>query len=222
MTKRKGEFHATELQGCWLSKYAQAAANPLGWELSAKHLKESADLIFDYFRPVLESAGPSDAEKERLVNTLNLLGSYYLLAALALENLLKGILVEDRPQYVREDGWKGPRHHDLSKLCKEAKLMDELSPRQKTVIERLTGYLVWAGRYPLFVNEKDLFDADGTEETPLTMGPIENEVIDEMFADFEKCLFAQVRKHAHRLGRVPCNSIELTPNGKVILHRAKH
>jgi hypothetical protein len=215
---KKEEFHATEQQDRWLSGYARQAAQPLAWCFSALDLKQSADVILHSILPSLESACPDDAEKERLVNTTNLLGTYYLLAALALENLLKGILVAKSPEKVTKLGWRGPGH-DLLQLCKDAKV--KLSAKQERVIERLTAYLKWAGRYPIFSNEKDLFPTAGAEETPLTMGPIENEAIDKMFADFEKCLFAQVRKHAHRLGLVRCNSIELTPNGKVILHQAK-
>jgi hypothetical protein len=76
-----------------------------------------------------------------------------LLDGLSLENLIKGILIGRNPSVVNSNSLdikllsKSKGGHDLSKLMQKASI--ELSLEEFDVVERLTKFVVWAGKYPI-------------------------------------------------------------------------
>lgn len=75
--------------------------------------------------------------------------SYFLMAGLCIENLLKGIIVHAHPEYVKEKGELGfsLKSHDLVQLAKDAGLYGELSREERDLLKMLGEAVVYWGRY---------------------------------------------------------------------------
>ncbi len=123
------------------------AENPAIWADSARRLKHSADLIFDAYEIDLQKVDNDVSPLE--LNNLEVAGAATLLFGLAIENLLKAIIITRETKTV-EDGklrdWPG-NGHELILLAREANIM--LDARQKDLLHRLVAFVEWAGRYPV-------------------------------------------------------------------------
>jgi hypothetical protein len=84
---------------------------------------------------------------------LFLFGPYLLLAGMAVENLLKGVLLQRRPTLVRDgrvarSGWSGGGGgHNLRAMARE--VSPALADRHVDLLVRLEAHVVWGGRYPV-------------------------------------------------------------------------
>lgn len=88
-------------------------------------------------------------EQQHHYSRLGLDRVFYLLAGLALENIMKGILIA-RDKSLLSKGMisnKKILKHNLSDLFKEVGLA--LSDRELNLVERVSETVVWAGRYPV-------------------------------------------------------------------------
>ncbi len=126
------------------------AHDPLFWLKQAKELNRSAMLIWAAMLEDLERISKLEVgaviELEQVPNA-NLGGVFWLNAGLALENLLKGIIVQDEPDSVIKGRITGRlRTHDLFKLAKRASI--DLDVIDAFYLSVGTQCVLWAGRYP--------------------------------------------------------------------------
>jgi len=80
---------------------------------------------------------------------------YLFLMGYAIENLLKGILILRHPEYFKPTGeMTSIGTHKLVSLCQRCgiQLLDE----ESTLLDKLTTYIRWAGRYPVPLDIQDM------------------------------------------------------------------
>lgn len=122
---------------------------PLMWLGSAKRLRRAADLLVPEITEILRQYGHRGARSEEVF----LVFPYLMLCGMAVENLLKGILVAGDPGVVEPDrlnlkAWGGGEHpHDLSHLA--AKAAVSLSEEELDLLVRMSEAVLWNGRYPI-------------------------------------------------------------------------
>lgn len=98
------------------------------------------------------------ADKVYKTSTLGGNEIYMMLIGFSFENFLKGILicndlknVDDRIKTLKN--WKG-LGHDLFELVENCKI--KVNDEEKSLLERLTIFSIWRGRYPVPIEPKDL------------------------------------------------------------------
>jgi len=158
------------------------AKDPLEWfklaeelNYSASIIKEKWDSLFDEYALSCEKNGVES--DETLYIFMDLIGvekTYNFLMGLAIENLIKGKLIEYNPEKVSfiakvnpnnseiiepiriEYGWS----HNLSELakslCNVSKLA--LTEKQENALVYLSETIIWGGRYPAPVSLKTKTD----------------------------------------------------------------
>jgi hypothetical protein len=78
---------------------------------------------------------------------------YLAQPALALENMVKAVLLKRKPELARPGRmreWPGEgagRGHDLAQLFDKAEV--SLSAPERDFLDRLTEFILWRGRYPV-------------------------------------------------------------------------
>lgn len=133
------------------------AQDPFFWLEQARVLDRAAMLIWAGIGTDLEHMSKlpvgSTVRREQFQNA-NLGGVFWLNAGLALENILKGLIVKRKPGSLING--RLPRHlktHDLSKLSKLAKV--KLSAIEVFYLSVGTECVIWAGRYPTSTTGKE-------------------------------------------------------------------
>jgi len=129
--------------------------SPSGWIERADALFDSAAQFDPLVRKYWEREGQERKNHERFLKT-NL-----MLAAFAMENLLKALIVQDQRKTLEHDFAEKRelptilRTHDLCRLAERARvtLGDD---RTRKLLDRLTRHSVWAGRYPVPLRPEDL------------------------------------------------------------------
>lgn len=158
----------------------------LQWLESADKLKHGADLLFTAY---LESCKLSPEERSQTEDR-NLDGVATLLYGLAMENILKAALLKEGIAEIKSDGriaWNvdGSDGHDLVSICRLSKLV-ELNANQEKLMERMSAFVHWAGKYPTPWKLKDakkdfkgLLLSNQSKAASITM-PVEFQVEDKI------------------------------------------
>jgi hypothetical protein len=127
--------------------FTEIKDEPGFWILSARRLKRSGDLIFQAYSNDLEAMvnGATPTELENL----ELAGVASMLFGLAIENLLKAIIIsndksDQPPDRVRDWDRDG---HELVSLAEKADI--NLNEKQRDLLVRLTSSVRWSGKYPV-------------------------------------------------------------------------
>jgi len=152
--KRKQEFEKYH-KGNWHS----LATDPQAWLKSAEYLKEAADALHKQLWPAREEPyGHKSAAADLLYGPV-----YMLLAGLAIETLIKGIIVAKHPDFVKQQKLSGKlTHHNLPELYRTATLVTSQSGRLITsrshddLLLRLQNYVENFGRYPVTKTKQDM------------------------------------------------------------------
>lgn len=161
---------------------------PDAWRLTAIGLQRSADIIWENWYLLFSKIGgqPAKLPQNAIVDLAYTIGSFLLLSGLALENLLKGILIaRNKAKFKEVIRWnihKGG--HDLMDLCGMADI--ELTDREKKIIDALTEAVLWAGRYPVpkkHLKQKDLAIPLGCDMSGMTVDNIHS-----IFENYKKNL----------------------------------
>ncbi len=139
-----------------------------GWlKYSAMILEDQLNRLFELYLVSLEKHGEESDHEEVISSFTDWVGvenTYYLLMALAIENIIKGKLIEHNPDKIHfiakmdpltdkvlepikiQYPW-GHNIYALAKqLCKVSKL--KLSKNQENMLEHMGALVVWGGRYP--------------------------------------------------------------------------
>ncbi len=150
------------------------AKDPLEWFKQAEELNYSALIIKEKWDQHFDEYAISCEENdETMYIFLNLIGvekTYNFLMGLAIENLIKGKLIEHNPGKISfiakvnpnnseilepiriEYGWGHDLNELVKSLCKISKLT--LTEEQKNALIYLSETIIWGGRYPAPVNLK--------------------------------------------------------------------
>jgi hypothetical protein len=132
----------------WSEQYDKTGQLPITWLINSLSLKRAANIIFNQCLEDFEakiSSDPTDSKNEWPLTSI-----YMLLSGFALENLLKGIYIGRNPTFVMEGKlkkWSSKSGHELLDLAEKTKF--ELSEDETNLLERLTEFVVWAGKYPI-------------------------------------------------------------------------
>lgn len=156
------------------------AKEPGEWYRLSDWLKYSAiilegqlDRLFELYLASLKKHGEESVHEEVVSTFTDWIGvesTYYLLMALAIENIIKGKLIEHNPEKIHfiakidpltdkvlepikiQYPW-GHNIYDLAKqLCKVSKL--KISKNQENMLEHMSELIIWGGRYPAPTNIK--------------------------------------------------------------------
>ena len=168
-------------------QFKLAAMEPSSWRTRAIMLRRAANYIFEiHFAAGMRSiermqseleerrrdteaqlsgsikiAEMTDAESEEWQDQ-GLVSVYFLLMGYSIENLLKGILLSQKPELFDTQKMRGFNHHDLIRLCNEVGV--ELQTDEQEWLKKLTEYIEWQGKYPIPLRRDK--DKDRTRGTP--------------------------------------------------------
>ena len=128
------------------------AQSPEAWRLTAIGLKRSADIIWKQWFGIfsrLEGGQIAKATPQEVGDVYLLLPSFLLLSGLAIENVLKGLLISKEPSVVETKiRWKvGLGGHDLGELFKSNGFIP--TSDEQEFLDALTQAVLWSGRYPV-------------------------------------------------------------------------
>jgi hypothetical protein len=125
-------------------------AVPGMWLHTADLLKESGDVLLRHGLELWESAGVKAGPGER-VPLLSVDQSVVMyLYALAIENLVKGIIIARDPRKLRRGKLSWPRDgHRLRELFREADISFRDRYEEQLICKQFQGFLDWKGRYPI-------------------------------------------------------------------------
>lgn len=175
----------------WNRKFARSIGEVTEWQEKAASLLMSLEAI----RPVLVESWKSliDAEiGERSKPELKIHGTYLMLAAYAIENLLKASIVRSRGWSVEELEKALPKEiksHDLVALSQSAGIA--FTVEGKELLARQSTYSTWAGRYPAPIKVGDLRPRvlpTGTLETLLTWRGADIRMTEQIVAHLQSVL----------------------------------
>ena len=128
-----------------LLNFAVLGQDPRSWLNQAQLLKTAAD----------EVSKQAKIGADAITAQLGWVDPVYrYLAGITIENLLKGIIVADHPEFIREDGmveWLAghqmwTKHADQLKIIKLI-----LTKEEENLLRVLEHYVMWVGRYPIAV-----------------------------------------------------------------------
>lgn len=121
--------------------------SPGSWLIEAMQLKVAAERIDWLFKPLTEDE-----------QTASLMTTYRFLIGLSFENLIKGILHAQGNKLIENGEFaKLFSKHDLGYLVKKldpSKI--NITEEEKNILDELTLYVKWAGRYPLSKYSNDM------------------------------------------------------------------
>lgn len=121
-------------------RYEETRNDPFAWQQQAQLLREAANYLICIHKAAMEQDidGVSlDVELSNLI-ALEMHRPALMMAAFAIEVLLKALLIKNGKSADIE-------HHDLGVLAKDAGLEEMLD---RDVLQKLTVYSIWKGRYP--------------------------------------------------------------------------
>jgi len=157
------------------------------WALNARRLKQAADILFEAYEQDLKdmTAGESPLQ----LHNLELSGPATLLYGLALENILKAILLTTSPDAITDGKLrKWPKDgHDQILLAHEAKI--KLTINEENILRRLSEFVRWAGRYPIPKSADKMrisqLQVVSSDFVPLPLGPTERAEFNQIYMSWE-------------------------------------
>ena len=159
-------------------EFIKNAKNPDEWyrlayglDYSASILKIKLDKLFNkYFEAIEKYGEDSDKVVYAFIELIDVEKTYYLLMALAIENFIKGKLLEYNPEKVHFIAKIDPLAeqilepikinyewgHNLTDLAKRLCNVSnfKITKKQEKVLDYLGDMILWGGRYPAPVNVK--------------------------------------------------------------------
>lgn len=130
------------------------ALTPEAWRNTGKRLMKGADLMWP---PLARSI--IDYRKGKKSEDVDYFAPFFLLAGLAVENYVKGRLIEERikdgrPVQDFKELFEKPaglfytkRQHDVWALARKTSLV--LSETEENLLRRLSKFVLWGARYPV-------------------------------------------------------------------------
>ena len=131
------------------------------WHAKAGKLKHCADLLFKTYL----AAKALSPEEQSATQDSEISDVATLLYGMAMEGVLKAALLKRGVAKMRADGsvaWgaEGAVNHDLVGICRSLQCV-RLNADQEKLMERLSAFVCWAGKYPTPLNRKRKKDFQG-------------------------------------------------------------
>jgi hypothetical protein len=132
------------------SDFARTAREPGSWLSQATTLSRAAALVYDDLDEAIRDrrlAQPASRERRLLM------GPFMLLSGMAIENLLKSVLILRDPSIatntaILKNKWPGRKDgHGLEQMAEDVAL--SLSAKERQLLKRLEIFVRWGGRYPV-------------------------------------------------------------------------
>ena len=163
MTKRKSSGTAVNMS--MSIEYSERLSDWKQWENKADELIEAARLLEPYVRGYwrvvstnFDEGSYGDALRTPRIPPPNPQSAHFMLVAFALENLMKAIVIRNRPNEFHSRLFtKLPpdvKTHDLRGLAKKANVPTTLE--EEDLLCRLSRVSTWAGRYPIPIEDAHL------------------------------------------------------------------
>lgn len=127
--------------------------NWLFWRSKAKELKRGAKVLFAEAKKDIEILKQEAEEVLPPSFPKDIFFVSVMLAGFSIENMIKGIIVIDHPEYLKGGKIKGITNHDILKLFGLAELM--LSDEEEKLCNLLILGISWFGRYPIPKRKED-------------------------------------------------------------------
>ena len=136
------------------------SGQPIKWKNKAEELKITADLVADYenknANSYLTKILQSNDEKIKLDIAQPLFEIFIFISGLAIENLLKGIILTRKPEYLKDGKLhKKLQSHDLKHLSHLANV--KLSDEEMNFCNLATDFISSIGRYPIPLSKDQMF-----------------------------------------------------------------
>ncbi|MCC6345682.1 MAG: hypothetical protein IT388_00685 [Nitrospirales bacterium] len=141
MTEREQRDTAAFLRG-----FDDCGRQPYRWLQKAESLRRTAEIIAGHVIDDFKKSRSGEKEDGRKPEIYPV---YLMIAGLALEVLLKGILVGRGEKIVDKGefkGWSGGSH-DLLRLIERVSI--RIDEKERWFFERLSEHISWAGKYPI-------------------------------------------------------------------------
>jgi len=132
-------------------EYRELISNPRYWDVCGTRLLDAAFVLWDRIEPRLSEKDSKDEIEDWAWPTIHMIGPYYLLVGLAIENRLKAVWVgrkwpdisdvpDDLSDLKEFDG------HKLKRLAESVPI--ETTDAQASLLDHLGDMVLWQGRYP--------------------------------------------------------------------------
>jgi len=140
-----------ELEEYYRGKWEVLAKDPQVWLRSAQNLKTATDALRKSLWPKdRKRFGTKAAAADFIYGPV-----YMLLSGLAIETLLKGIIIAKNPKLVKQQKLSNElTHHKLIELYNKACLVKSRS--RNDLLSRLQNYVENFGRYPVTKTKQDM------------------------------------------------------------------
>lgn len=152
----------------WLFRFEENARRPIYWFLNAQNLKKDSELVLDASEQAYNKCMDRSIPLEGIdLFALTVFPVSVLLAGLAIENLLKGVIISQEPDSVKSgklDSWISSTHN-LTQLCGRAKVNVDQSEQDLILV--LTESVVWSGKYPVPKQFKSLMPRNLLDGNPV-------------------------------------------------------
>lgn len=139
-------------------QFTETVAHPGAWRLSARDLLLAANILAEKIIPARErdwerilknstSSGVLTGQEEQDFNIRLTTPIWIMLYGLAIENLIKGLIAAHEGAKIHRNERKelDVGQHSLVRLAKRARL--KLSDDENTILEELTHFILWRGKY---------------------------------------------------------------------------
>jgi len=134
------------LEQKFLKLFEERGRSAEAWRAHAHALREAANTMWE---------GPLDHHQVAM-----------MLDGLAIEALAKAVQIAQDPTLVSAGRWT-LKSHDLESLVAEAGLV--VDANQRSLLIRLTGFVTWAGRYPIPLKSKAMTPTMNASTKELSM-----------------------------------------------------
>lgn len=132
----------------WDDQHKALASDQIAWVLTADELLRAFELL------ARQAEEDVRLREDRTCQFPRIFGQAMMLAALAIENLLKAIRLPQIGSLFDKRGAFVLVTHDILQLATDAGV--SLSADEQILLERLEQYLTWAGRYPVPLRSEEM------------------------------------------------------------------
>lgn len=181
-------------------QFKLAATEPFSWLFRSENLKRAADHLFEIYHTASTRSmeqfvaevkagmreGGRVLEGQELEDLLNseLVTIYLMLMGYSIENLLKGKLLQQNPQFFKPTNKMDDfNKHDLIDLANRVGF--KLTKSERAILKELTNYILWQGKYPIPLQYKN--DRDRKRGIPFKGRELQQK-LDRLWHDLAKFL----------------------------------
>lgn len=146
------EFTDEDLERFKRRDYNDSARRQISWDSYAVLMKRAADHLLQAHLRYLNNKPPLQVVVEggpgwEEANDFGLINVYYMLMGLSIENVAKGIIMVNHPEYLTEAGITKIDRHDIRNLMIENGINE--FREYDDILSQLEKYVLWMGRYPI-------------------------------------------------------------------------